>query len=133
MLQSGLKAALKTPRIRAPTSEEQNPPREPWNDNYEQKFIRRLEQELDKISNFQNVKSEDIARRIAASDTEVKEVIERQQRANEDNSVNPPSEDDYALLEEDLSDVIADVHDLAKFTQLNYTGFQKIVKKHDVR
>ena len=37
------------------------------------------------------------------------------------------------LLEEDLSDIIADVHDLAKFTQLNYTGFQKIIKKHDVR
>lgn len=34
-------------------------------------------------------------------------------------------------MEEDLSDVIADVHDLAKFTQLNYTGFQKIIKKHD--
>lgn len=29
-------------------------------------------------------------------------------------------------------DSIADVHDLAKFTQLNYTGFQKIIKKHDV-
>jgi len=31
-----------------------------------------------------------------------------------------------------VSDIIADVHDLAKFTQLNYTGFQKIIKKHDV-
>lgn len=30
-----------------------------------------------------------------------------------------------------MSDVIADVHDLAKFVQLNYTGFQKIIKKHD--
>jgi SPX domain protein involved in polyphosphate accumulation/uncharacterized membrane protein YidH (DUF202 family) len=30
-----------------------------------------------------------------------------------------------------LSDIIADVHDLAKFARLNYTGFQKIVKKHD--
>ena len=36
------------------------------------------------------------------------------------------------LLEEDLSDIIADVHDLAKFVQLNYTGFYKIIKKHDV-
>lgn len=36
------------------------------------------------------------------------------------------------MLEEDLSDIIADVHDLAKFVQLNYTGFQKIIKKHDV-
>lgn len=30
-----------------------------------------------------------------------------------------------------MSDIIADVHDLAKYTQLNYTGFQKIIKKHD--
>lgn len=36
------------------------------------------------------------------------------------------------LLEVDINDIIADVHDLAKFTQLNYTGFQKIIKKHDV-
>lgn len=43
-----------------------------------------------------------------------------------------PSEEDFEMLEEDLSDIIADVHDLAKFTQLNYTGFQKIIKKHDV-
>lgn len=35
------------------------------------------------------------------------------------------------MLEADLSDIIADVHDLAKYTQLNYTGFQKIIKKHD--
>ena len=35
------------------------------------------------------------------------------------------------LVEQDLSDIIADVHDLAKYTQLNYTGFQKIIKKHD--
>ena len=46
--------------------------------------------------------------------------------------VDEPSEAEFLLLEEDLSDIIADVHDLAKFTQLNYTGFQKIIKKHDV-
>jgi SPX domain protein involved in polyphosphate accumulation len=45
----------------------------------------------------------------------------------------PPSDEDFLLLEQVLSDIIADVHDLAKFTQLNYTGFQKIIKKHDVR
>jgi len=43
-----------------------------------------------------------------------------------------PTEEEFMLLEEDLSDIIADVHDLAKFVQLNYTGFQKIIKKHDV-
>jgi hypothetical protein len=36
------------------------------------------------------------------------------------------------MLEQDLGDIIGDVHDLAKFVQVNYTGFQKIIKKHDV-
>lgn len=49
-----------------------------------------------------------------------------------DGQDDSPTEEDFMLLEEDLSDIIADVHDLAKFTQLNYTGFQKIIKKHDV-
>ena len=40
-------------------------------------------------------------------------------------------EDHFFELEEQLAVVIADVHDLALFTKLNYTGFLKIVKKHD--
>lgn len=50
---------------------------------------------------------------------------------NEGQDSDDPNEEDYELLEADLSDIIADVHDLAKYTQLNYTGFQKIIKKHD--
>lgn len=38
----------------------------------------------------------------------------------------------FVELEEDLEVLIADVYDLGKFTHLNYTGFIKIVKKHDV-
>lgn len=100
-----------------------------------------LEAELDKVFTFQRVKSGEIVRRIKTSEKEVNHVINRlDQRgprpsqngngANLDEDV--PTEEDFMLLEEDLSDVIADVHDLAKFTQLNYTGFQKIIKKHDV-
>jgi SPX domain protein involved in polyphosphate accumulation len=92
-----------------------------------------LEQELDKVFTFQKVKSQEIVRRITASEKEVGEAIARTETANRDESARPdaPTEDEYLLLEEDLSDIIADVHDLAKFTQLNYTGFQKIIKKHD--
>jgi len=43
-----------------------------------------------------------------------------------------PDEDDFLLLEEDLNEITAEVNDLAKFVQLNYTGFQKVIKKHDV-
>lgn len=100
--------------------------------------MKELEQELDKVFTFQHVKSDDIIRRIKASEKEVEEVIGKHNAAQASQrdggaQVQGPSEEDFELLEEDLSDIIADVHDLAKFTQLNYTGFQKIIKKHDVR
>lgn len=129
-LKNSLKTQFKTP----PTSANPHPERRLWTEEDEASFVRQLEQELDKVFTFQNVKSDDIARRIAASEKEVYDVISRTQQAAADLQrvrVEPPLEEDFLLLEEDLSDIIADVHDLAKFTQLNYTGFQKIIKKHD--
>ncbi|CAK1367400.1 Vacuolar transporter chaperone 4 [Cercospora beticola] len=108
--------------------------KKPWSEEDERRFVNQLEQELDKVFTFQKVKSQEIIRRIKASEKEVNEVIARAEAAkNGDDRAkqNAPSEDEFLLLEEDLSDIIADVHDLAKFTQLNYTGFQKIIKKHD--
>ena len=100
-----------------------------------------LEGELDKVFTFQKVKAGEIIRRIKGSEKEVNGVISKLS----EHGLQPgqaggqaardvpdlPTEDDFMLLEEDLADIIADVHDLAKFTQLNYTGFQKIIKKHD--
>lgn len=34
-------------------------------------------------------------------------------------------------MEEEVATLVADVHDLALYTKLNFTGFMKIVKKHD--
>lgn len=42
-------------------------------------------------------------------------------------------EERFRELEEEVAILVADVHDLALFTKLNFTGFIKIVKKHDVR
>jgi SPX domain protein involved in polyphosphate accumulation len=118
------------------TAENPNAPSKSWTDEHETRFYRELEAELDKVSNFQQVKSGEIQRRIKISEREVTDVISRakaalQPGADEQTNIEAPSEEDFGMLEEDLSDVIADVHDLAKFTQLNYTGFQKIIKKHD--
>jgi SPX domain protein involved in polyphosphate accumulation/uncharacterized membrane protein YidH (DUF202 family) len=88
-----------------------------------------LEAELDKVYTFQKLKSQEIVSRIKSSEAEVQQVIERQDDPGSDH--DDELEADFELLEADLSDVIADVHDLAQFTQLNYTGFQKIIKKHD--
>lgn len=101
-----------------------------WTEDDETRFVGKLEEELEKVHTKQKVKAMEIARRIAVSEREVKEVVGR---LNERGlGENGPTEEEFMLLEEDLSDIIADVHDLAKFVQLNYTGFYKIIKKHDV-
>jgi SPX domain protein involved in polyphosphate accumulation len=98
-----------------------------WSDDDEQRFVKELESELDKVFTFQKVKSQEIIQRIKAAESEVNNVISKADSRGPD----APTEEDYILLEDDLSEIIADVHDLAKFTQLNYTGFTKIIKKHD--
>jgi SPX domain protein involved in polyphosphate accumulation/uncharacterized membrane protein YidH (DUF202 family) len=125
-----LKAALKTPFDSAGSNK-----RRPWTEDDEKAFVELLEAELDKVFTFQRVKAGEIVRRIKSSEKEVHDVVQKQKDALspalDGSHTEPPSEDDFMLLEEDLSDIIADVHDLAKFIQLNYTGFQKIIKKHD--
>lgn len=137
-----LKSALKLPFENEPTKQNPKPKRREWNEDDEKSFVAQLEGELDKVFTFQRVKSGEIVRRIKASEKEVNDVISRLDKRGPKPIQNGsaglaeddvPTEDDFMLLEEDLSDIIADVHDLAKFTQLNYTGFQKIIKKHDVR
>ncbi|PLB48970.1 putative vacuolar transporter chaperone [Aspergillus steynii IBT 23096] len=132
-----LKKALKTGYVTEPTPDNSKPDRKPWTEDNEKDFVSLLESELDKVFTFQKIKSEEIVRRIQTSETEVNSVISRLENSSESRRQSvrpgaaPPSDEDFLTLEQVLSDIIADVHDLAKFTQLNYTGFQKIIKKHD--
>ena len=105
--------------------------RKRWTEEDEQAFIAKLYAELEKVYTKTKVKQSEIQRRIAVAEREVREVVSRatERGLNEQG----PSEEEFILLEDDLSDIIADVHDLAKYVQLNYTGFYKIIKKHDVR
>ena len=122
-----LKDALKTDYVTEPTKDNPRPARK-WTEENEKAFVAQLEGELDKVFTFQHLKSEEIVRRIKASEKEVRQVIAQ---VDEGSASQEDREEDFLLLEADLSDIIADVHDLAKYTQLNYTGFQKIIKKHD--
>jgi DNA replication licensing factor MCM4 len=142
----GLKQSLKTPFEPAPPGE-RGSKRRPWTADDERRFVAELECELDKVFTFQRVKSEEIVQRIQAAERAVRDVVGALSDDDGGGSSSGgegrpggggglvgqlPTEEDFELLEADLSDIIADVHDLAKFTQLNYTGFQKIIKKHDV-
>ncbi|KAI9261592.1 VTC domain-containing protein [Phascolomyces articulosus] len=92
-----------------------------WTEGNESEFVERLEKELDKVYSFQRVKLEEINRRIESEAQEVEELCRKE----------APEEDEFTASEMELGHIIADVHDLAKFTRLNYTGFLKIIKKHD--
>lgn len=133
-----LKKSLNTDYVTQPTPGAAKPPRQDWTEDDEKTFVSLLESELDKVFIFQKRKSEEIVERIKASEVEVNDVVSRlDESGTRRPSVirpprPPPTDEDFLLLEQMLSDIIADVHDLAKFTQLNYTGFQKIIKKHDV-
>ncbi|KAE8138228.1 VTC domain-containing protein [Aspergillus pseudotamarii] len=134
-----LKRALRTDFVAEPVPSFSKRDRKPWTEEDEKHFVSLLEGELDKVFNFQRIKSEEIVRRIQSSEKEVNDVVSRLESATASGSrrlsvrsnIRPPSDEDFLALEQVLSDIIADVHDLAKFTQLNYTGFQKIIKKHD--
>lgn len=93
-----------------------------WQEENESKFVEKLEKELAKVYNFQKVKLSEITKHIQQETQEVEALCEKEH----------PEEDDFTACEIELSQIIADVHDLAKFTRLNYTGFLKIIKKHDV-
>ncbi|KAF3941532.1 hypothetical protein ABW19_dt0203294 [Dactylella cylindrospora] len=137
----GLKNELKR-RLYPPNSQYKPPNPKEWSENDEAGFVAALEAELDKVYTFQKVRASDIVRRIKGAEQEVEAVIkllERNTRRRasvaagtpDTETESEPNEEEFELLEADLSDVISDVHDLAKYVQLNYTGFQKIVKKHD--
>jgi len=104
--------------------------RREWIEDDEHRFVTKLEAELEKVHQKQMVKTDEIQRRIEGSDKLVQDVVDRLRARG---TGAGPSEEEFMLLEEDVSNIIADVHDLAKFVQVNYTGFSKIIKKHDVR
>lgn len=93
-----------------------------WKEEDESKFVELLEKELAKVYNFQKVKLSEITKHIQNESKEVDTLSHKEH----------PEEDEFTACEIELSQIIADVHDLAKFTRLNYTGFLKIIKKHDV-
>ncbi|KAJ5684553.1 Vacuolar transporter chaperone 4 [Penicillium maclennaniae] len=132
-----LKKALKTDFVTEPAPNNAKPDRLEWSEDDEKHFVTLLESELEKVFLFQKRKSEEIVERIKTSESEVNDVVSRlddatgSRRQSGRASQPPPTDEDFLVLEQVLSDIIADVHDLAKFTQLNYTGFQKIIKKHD--
>ncbi|KAG0266554.1 vacuolar transporter chaperone [Actinomortierella ambigua] len=91
-----------------------------WTEADEGYFVELLERELEKVYSFQLVKVGEIQRKLAYYSSQAQEMKKRQ-----------AEEDTWRGLEVELYRLIAEIDVLAKYTRLNYTGFLKIVKKHD--
>jgi SPX domain protein involved in polyphosphate accumulation len=106
------------------------PEQKQWTGEDEERFLQALEKQLEKVYTKTQVKTSEIQRRITWEQKEVDNLVKSMNERGPTEA--GPGEEEFIAREEFLSDIIADVHDLAKFVQVNYTGFYKIIKKHDV-
>ncbi|KAF9349451.1 vacuolar transporter chaperone [Mortierella sp. AD094] len=91
-----------------------------WSETDEGYFVELLERELEKVYSFQNVKIGEVHRKLNYYNTQA-----------QDFKKNGAQEETWQALEIELFRLVAEIDVLAKYTRLNYTGFLKIVKKHD--
>ncbi|KAF9913816.1 vacuolar transporter chaperone [Lobosporangium transversale] len=91
-----------------------------WNETDEGYFVELLERELEKVYSFQNVKIGEVHRKLKYYGIQA-----------QDFKKNGAEEETWRALEIELFRLVAEIDVLAKYTRLNYTGFLKIVKKHD--
>jgi SPX domain protein involved in polyphosphate accumulation len=93
-----------------------------WTDQDEKDFIHLLENELEKVYDFITAKLGEVEARISYCERTLQTFM---------NNPSWSSEQNWNIMDDALTEVLFDVNDLAKFTRLNYIGFQKILKKHD--
>ncbi|CAO3624269.1 unnamed protein product [Mucor hiemalis] len=93
-----------------------------WNGDDEDEFVSKLENELEKVYDFVSAKLGEIEARISYCERTIQTFV---------NNPTWASDQNWTIMDDALTEVLFDVNDLAKFTRLNYIGFQKIIKKHD--
>lgn len=87
-----------------------------WNEDDEQKFVSALDENLEKVYNFQQTKYDEL-------NNQINNLTNQLQNTSKLFELN-------AFLSK-LDDILNNAQELDHFQRLNYTGFIKIVKKHD--
>ncbi|KAL2915485.1 hypothetical protein HK105_204886 [Polyrhizophydium stewartii] len=97
-----------------------------FSEKHEAAFVEALERELEKVASFCSIKGDELARRVQHCETSVDAVVKA---AAEDGT--EIDEGRFQAVEEEISRITTEVGELSKFIRLNYSGFLKILKKHD--
>ncbi|KAF7727937.1 vacuolar transporter chaperone [Apophysomyces ossiformis] len=93
-----------------------------WTDKDEADFVHLLDNELTKVYDFVNAKLAEIDARILYCERTI-QTLQRNPTMNSDTN--------YGIMDEALTEILFDVNDLSRFTRVNFTAIQKILKKHD--
>ncbi|CCD26112.2 vacuolar transporter chaperone NDAI_0G03350 [Naumovozyma dairenensis CBS 421] len=89
-----------------------------WNDKDEANFVEALDHELEKVYTFQMNKYDTLMEKLNHLE---------KQTSNEDALKTL----DFQAFQHVLEDILSESQELDSFNRLNYTGFMKIIKKHD--
>lgn len=93
-----------------------------WTNKDEADFVHLLDNELTKVYDFVNAKLSEIDARILYCERTI-QTLQKNPTMNQDQN--------YTIMDEALTDILFDVNDLSKFSRVNFTAIQKILKKHD--
>ncbi|KAI9104854.1 VTC domain-containing protein [Phlyctochytrium arcticum] len=93
-----------------------------FSDQKEAAFVETLERELEKVAAFRNIKGDELTRRVQHCEATVDSIV----ASSEDADISR-----FNRVEDEISKITMEVTELSKFIRLNYSGFLKILKKHD--
>jgi len=103
---------------------------EPWTEDDENRFCDEIfNTQLEKVARFQEEKVKELRNRVDAAFDRLKDLS-----TAENDKPEPKTESEAQQLkdlESELDSITNEVKELQKYSNLNYTGFLKIVKKHD--
>jgi len=97
---------------------------EEFTDRDESLFVSALDGELEKVYTFQTTQYNKLLKRIEEVENKVSSI-------DLDDSTGSKDNFDWTGLQTELENILSESKELDHFARLNFTGFQKIIKKHD--
>ncbi|KAM0430455.1 hypothetical protein ACHAPT_005802 [Fusarium lateritium] len=105
----------------------------PWTEDDETRFCEEIfNKQLEKVAEFQEQRFNALKERVDAAFEKLKELAPVE--STEEDGTVPKGEISASrlrALESELDDITNEVRELKKYSNINYTGFLKIIKKHD--
>lgn len=118
---------LDYPKLKNLLREDRKNDDKPWTEEDENRFSDELfNVQLEKVSKFQKEQLESLKARGDAAFEKLKDMAPSEDKPKSDITAARLAE-----LKEELDSITNEVRELKKYSSTNYTGFLKIVKKHD--